>query len=488
MKRRVKIGIVSLGAIAVVLIAVVVGRAVVVDSPDRIAEPADVEISDADRAVERLSVAIQHPTVSPAEPHDDLTPFVELRGQLEKFYPAFHEAAERRIVGDATLHFTLSGEDPDAPHVVFLAHKDVVPVEPGTEDDWTHRPFSGAVADGFVWGRGTLDNKHNMMALLEAAEFLLERGESPKHTQHFVFGHDEEIGGLEGAKQVADQMADDGIEVAAVYDEGLVITDGIVPGIDGPVALVGISERGYLTVEIEATAEGGHASMPPDELAVARLAEAITSLRENPRPAKLDGPSRQLFEALAPEMGFGYRLLFRNLWLFEPLVVGQLTGAASTNASVRTTAAPTMLRSGERENVLPQKAVATVNFRIHPRDDIDTIMEYLDDVVGGEHVSVSAIGEMHSEPSPVAATDTAGYRAIETAVGEVFGDIPVAPALVVALTDARHFTELTDDVYRFAPVVLTDDDLDRIHGTDERIGVEGYVDLIRYWQQVLGQW
>ncbi len=474
------------GLVIAVLVAVVLVRACQVESPAVPAEQVDVQLDDPDEAVQRLSEAIQIPTVSP-EDEDDIEPFVELREQLEEWFPRFHHEAQRQLVSDLTPHYTLEGADPDAKDVVFLAHKDVVPVEEGTEDDWTYPPFSGAVEEGYIWGRGTLDNKHNMMALLEAAEAMLEEGKRPQHTLHFVFGHDEEIGGMEGARVVADNMKQQGLDVQAVYDEGLVVTDGIVPGVDEPLALVGIVEKGYLTVRLTARGEGGHASMPPKDLAISNLLAAVSALETSPMPAAVDGPVEMMFDRAVAEMGFGHRVVFRNLWLFEPLVLSQMVDQPSSNAAVRTTAAPTVLRAGQTENVLPQTAEALVNFRIHPRDSIDDVMAYLEGLVGDE-VQVEKLERMQSEPSPVASVHSRGYEAIETAFAEVFGDVALAPSIVVAATDARHFSGLTDDVYRFTPVVLDADDLERIHGTDERVGVEAYLDLVRYYHRLLRHW
>lgn len=293
---------------------------------------------------------------------------------------------------------------------------------------------------------------------------------------------------MDGARRVAERLEDEGVDVEAVYDEGLVITDGILPGVDEPIALVGIAERGVLNVEITAEAEGGHASMPSPELATGRLAGALNTLETTPMEAAVDGPVEKMFEAVVPHMDFPHRFVFRNLWVFEPLVLAQMADAPSTNAAVRTTAAPTRLSGGQRENVLPQQVSATVNFRIHPRDSIDDVLDYLDDRIADEHVTVEPVGRMRSEPSPTAPTDAQGFEALHTAFAEVFGDTPVAPGVLVGATDSRHFTGLTDAIYRFTPVVLNERDLDRIHGTNERIGIEAYLDLIRYYDRLFRQW
>ncbi len=468
------------------LVAVLLIRAMTAQDHEVRVEPMDVAVS-VDGAAERLAQAIREPTISPWYPEDDVEPFVRLREFLEESFPRVHEVAERRLVNDLTLHYVIEG-DPGSSHVVFLAHMDVVPVEETTLSEWTHPPFDGVVADGFVWGRGTLDNKQNVMAIMEAAEQWLEEGARPEHTLHFVFGHDEEVGGTRGAKVVADEMKANGLEVVAVFDEGLVIADGLVPGVDEPVGLVGITEKGYLTVEIVARGDGGHASMPPEGLAVVRLSEAMQRLRDHPMPAALDGPTEMMLERTAPRMNFGYRVLFRNLWLFRPVVLGQMTAQPSTNAVVRTTAAPTMLRASPRENVLPQQAVGTVNFRIHPRDSIDGVLRYLEELLPEEYYQVEPIGEMRAEPSPLARLEGPGYEALERAVTQVYPGLLLAPNMLVGAADARHFTGLTSDVYRFQPIPMTSRDLERIHGTDERIAVEHYEALIRYYAVLLRQW
>ncbi|WP_230467165.1 M20/M25/M40 family metallo-hydrolase [Lujinxingia vulgaris] len=477
-----------IGLVVTALLAVAIVRAALLSPSTEPAELDPPSLSDELAPITRLAQALTIPTTSPTPDTPDLEHFRELHRQLEEWFPRVHSRASKEVINDATLLFTIPGSEPDLPAVAFLAHQDVVPVEAGTESDWTHPPFAGAVEDGYVWGRGALDNKHNVMALMEALEQQLERGKEPRHTLHLIFGHDEEVGGTRGARVVAQRFQADGVKLAAVYDEGLIIADGIVPGIEGAIALVGITEKGYVTIELTASSEGGHASMPPKELAALKLARALERIHQHPMPAAIDGPTRMMFEEAAPHMDFGMRLVFGNLWLTEPLVIAQMAKSPSTHAALRTTFAPTMLRASPRENVLPQQATATLNIRIHPRDSIASVIAHINEVVDDPEISVTPVGEMRAEPGPLASMESQGFLALRDAVHEVFGPIPVAPNMLIAAADGRHFTSLTPNVFRFQAVALTARDLERIHGTDERIATEAYLDLVRFYVQLLQKW
>lgn len=487
-RRAIAAGTLGVGAL---LLAVLFGRAFTLPSRQLQAAPVAIEV-DAARLAERLGEAVRFPTVShvPGAGADegggaDPAPFDALFAWAEAAWPEVWQGREARRVG-LGRHLIVPGSDPSAPQVVVLAHVDVVPVEPGTEAAWAHPPFSGAVADGFVWGRGTLDNKHNFVALNQALSALGRGGWRPRRSLHVVFGGDEEVGGPEGAAAVAAALAAQGVAVHAVYDEGLVIGDGLVPGIPGKVGLIGVAEKGYLTLELTATAAGGHSSMPPPgESAVGVLAAAITRLESTPFPADLGGPAGLLFDWAGPHMDLPHRLLFANRWLSGPIVKQVMSSKASSNASLRTTVAPTMLRASVKENVLAQRAVATVNLRLHPRDSVESATAWVRETVGDARVEVAAVGRSTAEPSRVASVDGPAFLAIQRAYAEVFPGLPVAPALFIAQTDSRHFNALTADVYRFQPLPAKSEDLARIHGTNERIAVDDLANVARVWQRLL---
>lgn len=482
MRRRL-LQLAALLALALVmLIAVVVLNTARMPSRQLQVEPVQVPTVDP-AAVQRLSRSLTFRTLSSQDGEVDGQAFTDFQLWLLDQYPGFYRVMDVDLVQEHSVIATWKGRDPSLPHVVLLAHQDVVPIADPSR--WTHEPFSGQVVDGFVWGRGAIDDKGSLLALHEAVSRLTASGFTPERTLHFVFSHDEELGGS-GARAASTWLRERSIEVEAIYDEGLIIADGLIPGIPGKVGLIGVVERGYATFEVVAKGRDGHASMPPPEggTAVAVLASAIRRLEENPRTPSLEGPADQLFDWVGPEMDPVNRAVFANRWLLGPVIVGQMTGKASTNASLRTTFAPTMLRASPQENVLPAEAAVTVNFRLHPRDSIQGIQTWLEQTIDDDRISVRLLGE-GNEPSATASIDSRAFRALQHSFAEVFPGMPVAPGLFVAATDSRWLQEHTDDIYRFQPVPTTSEDLGRIHGVDERIAIEDWGRMIVLYERLL---
>jgi carboxypeptidase PM20D1 len=440
---------------------------------------------DADAAAARLAGALRLKTVAASDgaPANDEA-FTALHDYLRAHYPRLHAALQREPVGRHSVLYTWKGTDASLKPALLMGHLDVVPVEPGTEGAWTRPPFSGDVADGYVWGRGALDDKGSVLAILEAVEALVAAGHQPKRTVLLAFGGDEEVGGHEGAEVMARLLRERGVTLESVLDEGGMMLTGTVPGVAAPVALVGVAEKGFTSVELVVEGEGGHSSMPPKQTAVGILSRAVTRLEEQPMPAHLRGGSRALFEFMGPEMPFGLRLLFANLWLFEPLVVRQLGGQPSTNAAIRTTTAATMFEGSVKDNVLPARARAVVNFRILPGDSVEGVLAHVRRVVDDPRVKVGTFG-FQSEPSPVSRTDSEAWGVLQRSIRQVFPEALVAPYLMVGAADARYFAGLSDSVYRFMPLRLEREDLPRLHGRDERVSVQGYAGAVRFYAQYL---
>lgn len=474
-----------LGAVLALLLAVVLARTAMVESKQVRTEPvADLAV-DARAAAERLSGAIRFPTIS----HEDAArvedaAFRGLHRYLEQSFPRVHSALKREVVAGYSLLYTWQGTNPQLPPILLMSHTDVVPVEPGTEKGWTHPPFSGRIVGGHVWGRGAMDDKAGVMGLLEAVELLLSKGFRPERTVYLAFGHDEEVGGSKGAAALAAALGQRGVRPDFILDEGGIIAEGMVPGVEPPVALISTAEKGYVSVELVAAAEGGHSSMPPRTTAIGKLAEAIRRLEENPMPARIDGATRRSFEYLAPEMPFGPRMFLANLWLFGPLAERQFAGDPAANARIRTTTAATVFQGGVKENVLPSRARAVVNFRILPGDTIEDVLRHVRETVGPE-IKVAVTGSFPTEPSPESDVRSPEFGLLQRTIAQVFPGMLVAPSLLSGGTDTKHYRKLSQNVYRFLPVRITEKDLASIHGTNEKIAVESYGEAVRFYAQLL---
>ncbi|MGH6646257.1 M20 family peptidase [Aquabacterium sp.] len=446
-------------------------------------EPRPGVAVDAAAAAQRLSAAVQLHTVWSATDANTAA-FEALRQLIQTSYPAAHATLTRQVIGKHALLYTWPGTDPQAKPIALLAHQDVVSVAPGTDKDWQVPPFSGAVEGGFIWGRGTWDDKSSVMAIMEAVESLVKAGFTPRQTIYLLFNADEEVGGDEGAAQVAKQWREQGIKLDFLLDEGMVITHGLVPGVKAPVALVGMSQKGYLTLKLTAKGQPGHSSQPPKRHAIGVLAEALQRLDAKPLPGRLQGLPREMMESVAAEASGPMRVVLSNLWLTRPLVERELAKTPAADAMLRTTAVPTILKAGELENVVPGVATVTINYRLLPGDTSEAVIRHVQQVVEGLDVSVERQAK-GAEAAPVSSTDSKAYRALAQSLRELQPGTVVAPGLLIGGTDSIHFADLAETILRFRPIHVTAQDLPRIHGTDERIGLAGYAEMIQFYERLL---
>jgi carboxypeptidase PM20D1 len=444
---------------------------------------------DAEALAANFARALTFPTISPQNEADrDSAAFLAFHDFLAETYPATHEALTREVVGDLSLLFTWEGREPGLTPVVLMGHIDVVPVIPGTEEDWTHPPFDGVIADGYIWGRGALDNKSTVISILETVERMVAEGFQPRRTVYLAFGHDEEVGGPNGARVIADLLESRGVaEYAMVLDEGGAVAPGEMMGIpEADLAIIGIAEKGFVSLELRVEAAGGHSSTPPMQTAVGILAKAISRLEENPFPHRLDGPAFELFRYLGPEMGLGPRVAFANLWLTRPLVERQLLAESQTAAMLRTTTAATMFNAGVKDNVLPIDAHAVVNHRIRPGETVESVAEYVRRVIDDPRVQVT-VPEVSQNPSQVSDPTGAAFQTLARTIREVVPSdrLIIAPYLLMAGTDAKYYAQRSDRVFRFLGVVMEDGDMERVHGTNERVRVESLAGSVQFFHRFI---
>lgn len=434
-------------------------------------------------AVQRLAAAIRIPTISTEAAPPPAPVLDALHAHLAASYPRVHAQLRLEKVAGHGLLFTWPGVDLGAPALLLAAHQDVVPIEGQSARKWTHPPFAGIVADGFVWGRGTIDDKMSLVAILEAAERMLARGERPRQTIYLAFGHDEERGG-NGARSIAALLKSRAARIGLALDEGYAVLEGVLAGVDRPVAVVGLAEKGYVSVELTASGTGGHSSMPTPDNAAVKIARAVDRLAADPFPARLQGLTGDMLTAVGPYMDWPMRAAIANRWLIGALITRQLTANPRTAAALRTTTAPTIIQSGTKDNVLPQSARAVVNHRILPGDTIQSVVARDRAVIDDAGVTVRPLSGGH-DPSRPARTDAAGFKAVAAAVRATYPHVPIAPGLVLGATDGRFYEPVAASTLRFTPMTMRPADLARFHGNDERVSIDDYMRAIGFYERLM---
>ncbi len=380
-------------------------------------------------------------------------------------------------ISDYSLLYTWKGANKDKKPIILMSHQDVVPVDQPTLTDWEAEPFEGKITTTDIIGRGTLDDKGTLMALLESVELLLKESFVPSQTIYLAFGHDEEVGGAHGAAKIAQLLKERGVKASMTLDEGGFLANGLVPGIDKTVAIVNLAEKGFASFRLIVETQGGHSSAPPKENTIGMLAQAIVDLEANQLPYKLVEPINYQLDYMGAELPFLKKVAFANPWLFKKPILEAL--------NAHTTTAATIIDGGVKNNVIPTVAEATINFRILPGETIASVKEHVINTVS-DKIRVEPVGFL-TNPSPVSRIDSEAYKSLEKTIRSVFPESIVVPGLVGGGTDARYFYEVSDDVYRFYPIRLSPDSMSRFHGIDEKIGKENYKEIIEFTYQLIKQ-
>ncbi|XP_036129026.1 N-fatty-acyl-amino acid synthase/hydrolase PM20D1 [Molossus molossus] len=430
---------------------------------------------------ESLKGAIQIPTVSFNPGEYNTTALAEFGQYIREVFPTVFKTSfiQHEVVGEYSHLFTVQGSDPSLQPYMLLAHIDVVPAP---DQGWEVPPFSGLERDGFIYGRGTLDNKNSVMAILQALELLLIRNYIPRRSFFIALGHDEEVSGANGAQKISALLQARGVQLAFIVDEGSFILDGFIPSLNKPFAMISVSEKGSLNLMLQVNMTPGHSSAPPEETSIGILAAAVSRLEQTPLPNMFgSGLPEMMLQQLATEFSFPVNIVFSNLWLFGPLVSRLMERNYITNALVRTTTAITMFKAGIKVNVIPPMAQSTVNFRIHPAQTVQEVLELVKNIVADDRVQFHVLNAF--EPLPVSPSDdqALGYQLIRQTLQSVFPEVNiVAPGICIAQTDSRHYAHLTTGIYRFNPIYLTPQEFRSIHGINEKISVRNYETQVKF--------
>lgn len=433
-----------------------------------------------DAAAQHLSRLVKIPTVSHPDPADqDGVAFASFGDALADAYPLLHQSLSLTIVGPGGLLFRWAGEAAERP-LVLMAHWDVVPV---VTDDWADDPFSGKISDGKVHGRGTLDDKGSLVVICEAVETLLQQGFSPKQDVYLSFGSDEEVAGV-AAPAAVEELRQSGVTPWLVIDEGGAVVEGVFPGLSKPAALIGVAEKGLLDLELTTSDAGGHAAMPRQGGAVARLARAITRIDSHPFPVTLTDPALGMVQTLGAHTKGPLRPLLRRAGRVRPALAQAFARLGpETAAVVRTTVAITQLEGSPASNVIAATARARANIRIQLGETVESVVRHLEGVVKDKTIHLEV--QSGSNPSPVSPSDGEQFAALTRAVAGCYPEAVTAPYVMMQASDARHFHAISDHVYRFSPFDMTRAQRDSIHGVDEYVTIEALGRGVKFYRDLI---
>ena len=468
----------TLGALFLVFVIVLlVNAAKLRPQPTAPHEAVSADVDD-EKALQRFGEVLRVPTVWRRTGEIDYAAFQSFLPLLQSLYPQLFSVLEAHVVNEYGILLRWKGTDDTASPVVLMSHYDVVAAD---ESKWTHPPFCGEVIDGSVWGRGTVDTKCILSALLEAGEYLYLHDFSPRRDVWFSFTNNEEIGG-ETTPSIVRWLQDKGVTPWFVLDEGGAVVQSPAFGVKQEFAMVGVSEKGVSDTVVEVTGIPGHSATPKSTDAPARLIDAITRIQNSPFAPVLSDTTRTMLRSIAAYASFPMRIVFGNLRLFAPLVKSIMRGSAETNAMLCTTVALTQLEGSRQINILPNKAKAAFSVRIAPWDSVESVLAHLRRAAG-EHADVRSAYSF--EPSPVSPTDSDAFRLIARTVDEAYPGVPTVPYVMNGGTDSKHFTRICANVYRFAGFRFTDTERAAMHGNDESLQVNSYHDGIRFYIRLL---
>ena len=483
--------LIALAAFLLVIIGVVLYRTshFAIQLPDD--EPIPLAEIDGEEVARHIGLAIQLKTISNTDPAKvDPLPFEGLRNLLQVLYPQVDDHLTREVINGGGLLYTWQGTEPDLDPIALAAHQDVVPANEAADSGWTHPPFAGEIADGYVWGRGALDCKGSLISIMEAVNNLIRDGFAPRRTVYLLFGHDEECSGTHGAVALADILEARGVRLALLLDEGGSVTTSTLPGIESPVAMIGVTEKGHLSLKLKATTKPGHASTPSTPTAIGALSLAIATLENNPFPQHLD-MVEFMMSFVGAELPFMDRLMLANTWLFGGAVKRKLSQNPSTDANTRTTIAPTILRAGSAENVLPATAEGLINLRIFPGETVRETYERIYDLVADQTLEVlpahgeTLEGDHTWEPTEISDIDSPQFRLLTRLAQSAYPEALVAPFMMNGATDSRHYSKLSHFIFRFSPILLSQDDQNTVHGVNERLSFENAARMVSFMQALI---
>ncbi len=405
--------------------------------------------------------------------------FERFQNELKNRYPNIHQQSTLTHHGKSGLLYYLKGESDVRPSVC-MAHYDVVPV---VEEQWKYPPFSGHYENGEIWGRGTLDTKGTLCALLEALEQLLREGYIPKNDLYLSFSGEEEIDG-NSCPEIVAYLNKIGVKPDFVLDEGGAVVSNVFPGVTEDCALIGTGEKGSVNLQCMIPGSGGHSSAPPAKSTARKMAQIIKRIEKHPFSTQFTSPVLEMYDSLGRYSPFGLKIIFANMWCFRPLfgwLCKKLGG--ELNAMVRTTCAITRWEGSKAYNVLPEATSLGMNLRLLGKDTVESVMKHLEKSISDSSVKMELMNGMN--PSIYSDTACDAYQTLYDVIADTWPGVIVSPYLMMARSDSGHYCKITNHVYRFSGMRLSAEERRMIHGTNERIPEETLLKTVEFYLRLL---
>ncbi|HRH59126.1 MAG TPA: M20/M25/M40 family metallo-hydrolase [Chitinophagaceae bacterium] len=434
-----------------------------------------------DSAIAHLQKAITIKTISWAiDKPIDTAAFEAFDNFLKTAYPLVFQKMKLQTFSNFTMLLQWQGKNTALHPYVLMAHYDVVPVEDSAVSKWNADPFGGELKDDKIWGRGTIDDKGCVIAILEAAEKLIAENFQPEQTIYFSFGHNEEIGGNQGTSEVAAWFKNNKIQPEIVLDEGGMITKSFKT-ITRPVALISTAEKGFISFQLQAEIQGGHSSQPAKETAIDVLSKALVKLREEQMPPKFTAPVDEMFLRLGNQLPFVQRMALANRWLFQSTIISMAQADPRQNAMLHTTIVPTIFQSGIKDNVIPSVATATVNSRVLPGDDVDAVEAFMKTKINDDRIKITRLSEGFYTTPTITPVDSKAFTYTEKIVYETVKDALPSPLQLMGATDSRYFQGIATGIVKFTPFT----DVSGYHGINEFLNVSDFRQMIFFYAQFI---
>lgn len=435
-----------------------------------------------EKAISRFQTMLRKKTISEKDAYSYKEEFEGFYRLLEESFPSVFSTAENLRKGERGILLRWKGKNEKLDPVILMAHHDVVTDE---GQEWKHPAFEAEIHDGCIWGRGAIDTKCLIGGILEAWEALINEGFTPERDIYFASSDCEEVAG-KTMPEIVEWFREKKINPRFILDEGGAIMSNLPMGIKTPFAMIALSEKGWakvkLTAKSKSAAHGAKASASDKVSAPVKLVRALNALEKNPTKAVITPALEEMLRSFAPYVDGPVGKVLENIKIFKPAVKKFMETNADTAAMIRSAINITKIEAGNDKGSVPDTATAVLSLKIAPHDTVDSVIAHIRKVVG-DSIEVEEISR--SDPPRISEFKTENFELVKHTVKKVFPDVGAAPFILNAGTDARHFSPICKEIYRFGAFRLDDDLFGTVHGADERIPVKDYLKCIEFYYELV---